>query len=113
MSNLKSGDKPDRTSKDDLSAAALFSENSGGAKSNPHNITCTFCKQNHTSSKCNMIKDVDSRKAILKSKGKCFVCLRFGHKASKCKSTNKCYKCGSRHSPSIFDFHFICEKKTD
>ena len=43
MSNLKSGDKPDRTSQDDFSAAALFSGNSDGAKSNPHNITCTFC----------------------------------------------------------------------
>ena len=30
MSNLKSGDKPDRTSKDDFSATALFSRNSGG-----------------------------------------------------------------------------------
>ena len=45
MSNLKSGDKPDRTSKDNFSAAALFSGNSGGAKFNPDNITCTFCKQ--------------------------------------------------------------------
>ena len=75
MSNLKSGDKPDRTSKDDFSAAALFSGNSGGAKSNPHNITCTYCKQDHTSSKCNMITGVNSQKAILKSKGKFFVCL--------------------------------------
>ena len=41
-STLKSGDKPDRTSKDDFSAAALFSGNSGGAKSNPHNITLYF-----------------------------------------------------------------------
>ena len=72
-SNLKSGNKPDRTSKDDFLAAALFSGNSGGAKSNPHNITCIFCKQDHTSSKCNMITGVNSRKAILKSKGKCFV----------------------------------------
>ena len=82
MPNLKSGDKPD---KDDFSATALFSGNSGGAKSNPPNITCTFCKQNHTSSKCNMITDVNSRKAILKSKRKRFVCLRSGHKASECK----------------------------
>ena len=86
MSNLKSGGKLDKTSKDDFSAAALFSGNSDGTKSNLHNITCTFCKQNHTSSKCDMITDVNSRKAILKSKGKCFVCLRSGHKASKCKS---------------------------
>ena len=112
-SNLKSGDKPDRTSKDDFSAAALFSGNSGGAKSNPQNITCIFCNQNHTSSKCNMITDVNSRKAILKTKGKCFVCLRSGHKASECKSTNNCYKCGSQHHLSICDFHFIREKKTD
>ena len=113
MSNLKSGDNPDRTSKDDFSTVALFCGNSGGAKSNPPNITCTFCIQNHTSSKCNMITDVNSRKAILKSKGKCFVCLRSCHKASECKSTNKCYKCASRHHVSICDFHFLREKKTD
>ena len=75
MSNLKSGHKPDRTSKDDFSAAALFSGKSGGAKSNPHNITCTFCKQDHTSSKCNMIAGVNSQKAILKSKGKFLLAL--------------------------------------
>ena len=110
---FKSGDKPDRTSKDDFSAAALFGGNSGGAKSNPHNITCTFREQNHASSKCKIITDVNLRKAILKSKGKCFDCLRSGHKASKCKSTNKCYKCRFWHHLSICDFHFIREKKTD
>ena len=60
-----------------------------------------------------MITDVNSRKAILKTKGKCFVCLRSGHKASECKSINNCYKCGSQHHLSICDFHFIREKKTD
>ena len=30
-----------------------------------------------------------------------------------CKSTNKCYKCGSRHHLSICNFHLIREKKTD
>ena len=110
MSNLKSGDKLDKTSKDDFLAAAFG--NSDGTKSNPHNITCTFCKQNHTSSKCNMITDVNSGKAIFKSKRKCFVCLRSGHKASECKSTNKCYKCGSQHHLSICGFHFIRENET-
>ena len=107
MSNLKSGDNEIEQARMILQqhAAALFSGNSGGAKSNPHNITSTFCKQNYTSSKCNMITYVNSRKAILKSKGKCF--------ASECKSTNKRYKCGSRHHLSICDFHFIREKKTD
>ena len=60
MSNLKSGDKPDRRSKNDFSAAVLFSGNSGGTKLNPHNLTCTFCKQNDTSSKCDIIADVSS-----------------------------------------------------
>ena len=45
MSNLKPGDKPDTRSKDNFSAAALFIANSVGTKSNPHNMTCTFCKQ--------------------------------------------------------------------
>ena len=61
MSNLKSGDKPNRTSNDNFLAAALFSGNSDGANSNPPNMTCTFRKQNHTSLKSNMITNVNSR----------------------------------------------------
>ena len=43
----------------------------------------TFCKQNHSSLKCNIITDPASGKAILRSKAKGFICLRSGHKASK------------------------------
>ena len=57
-----------------------------------------------------MTKDINSQKAILKIKGKCFVSLQSGHKVPKCKSTNKCYRCESRHHLTICDFHFIREK---
>ena len=52
-------------------------------------------------------------KAILKSKGKYFVCLWSGQKPSECQSINKCYKCRSWHHLSICDFHFMHEKKID
>ena len=59
--------------------------------------TCTFCKKNHSSAKCTIITDPASRKAILRTKAKCFICFRSGHKASECKSKNRCFKCNSRH----------------
>ena len=35
------------------------------------NPTCTFCQQRHSSAKCNIITDPNSRKGILRSKAKC------------------------------------------
>ena len=49
--------------------------------SSSSNPTCTFCKQNHSSAKFNIITDPALRKAILRSKAKCLICLRSGQKA--------------------------------
>ena len=78
--------------------------------SSSSNPTCTFCKQNHSSAKCNIITDPTSRKAILRSKAKqskakCLICLRSGHKASECKSTNWCFKCNSKRHLSICEVY--------
>ena len=73
------------------------------SSSNPTSPTCTFSKQNHSSTKSNIITDPASKKAILRSKTKCFICLRTDHKASECKSNNRCFKCNSKHHISICD----------
>ena len=64
-------------------------------------ISCTYCKRNHPSSKCNVVTDVQARKNILRNKGRCFTCLKSGHKARTCKSKIKCYKCNGRHHISV------------
>ena len=50
--------------------------------------------------------DITARRAILRKKGKCFLCLRSGHIIKHCDSQYKCQKCGGHHHVSI------CEKNT-
>ena len=44
------------------------------------------------------------RKCILRQNGRCHVCLRKNHIASRCTSARKCYKCSGWHHVSICDF---------
>ena len=59
---------------DDITAAALFT-------SNEFNISCTYCRRNHPSAHCTVISDINARKAIIRNKAKCFVCLKSRHVA--------------------------------
>ena len=43
----------------------------------------------------------ESRKQILKKKGKCFLCLKSGHLSRSCQSSVKCFKCQGAHHVSI------------
>ena len=49
-------------------------------------IKYTYCRKNHKSHECNLITDTRSRKAILRAKSKCFICLRGNHRMNKCQS---------------------------
>ncbi|XP_028415550.1 uncharacterized protein LOC114538622 [Dendronephthya gigantea] len=51
-----------------------------------------------------IVTDRAARRAILRKKGKCFLCLRSGHIIKHCDSHYKCQKCGGHHHLSI------CEK---
>ena len=83
--NLSRSDKYGNDNRQsNYTAFAMYSGYSRASGSSNH--TCTFCKQNHSSAKCNIITNPTSRKAILRSKAKCFVCLRSGHKANECRS---------------------------
>ena len=68
---------------------------------NNRSVSCTYCKRNHTTSKCDVITDVPARKAILRKKARCFVCLKAAHIARQCTSTARCFKCNGRHHISI------------
>ena len=66
-------------------------------------VSCTYCRREHTSEKCNVITDVQARKAILRNKAKCFGCLKSGHVIRNCLSRMKCWRCKGRHHISICD----------
>ena len=67
---------------------------------------CSYCAKQHTSASCPIVTDIAARRAILRRKGKCFLCLRSGHIIKHCDSQYKCQRCGGHHNVSI------CEKNT-
>ena len=68
-----------------------------------NNITCTFCKGSHPSNRCDVVKDVPSRKAIVRQKNKCLACLKGGHEAKECWSKKRCPNCNQKHHISLCD----------
>ena len=65
------------------------------------NVSCTYCRRNHPSAQCDVVTDIQARKTLLRKKARCFLCLRGGHIAPRCKSKSKCQKCQGRHHVSI------------
>ncbi|XP_068734496.1 uncharacterized protein [Montipora capricornis] len=64
-------------------------------------VWCSFCNQNHQSSKCNVVRSADSREQALRRKGRCYLCLKSGHLSRNCKSPVKCFKCQGDHHDSF------------
>lgn len=56
---------------------------------------------NHRSSECDSVKTADQRKGILAKKKLCVNCTEAAHRASECRSTTTCKKCGKKHHTSI------------
>ena len=82
----------------EFSSAALFIQNS-------RENCCVFCnKRNHSSVKCLKITDPKARKAIIKEKHLCFLCLKNDHTANSCKIKYSCHKCGGKHNIAICTF---------
>ena len=51
-------------------ASALVTQS--GEKS----VSCTYCRQKHSSARCITITDTRARRNLLKQQGRCFICLR-------------------------------------
>ena len=81
------------------SSSTLFS-----GKAPPSVPYCSYCSKQHTSASCPNVTDIAARRAILRKKGKCFLCLKSGHIIKHCDSQRRCQKCGGHHHVSI------CEK---
>ena len=64
-------------------------------------VGCTYCRKNHSSSRCDIVTDVGARKSILRRKGRCFISIKTGHIARFCQTTYRCVKCKRRHHVSI------------
>ena len=47
------------------------------------------------------MRSISDRRQILKTAGRCYVCLRVGHLSRNCRSRNKCPQCNGRHQLSI------------
>ena len=62
---------------------------------------CCYCGNSHQSSSCRTVPDIDQRRQCLLKMGRCFVCLRRGHKGIDCRSSLKCSICQGRHHLSI------------
>ncbi len=63
--------------------------------------SCVYCSQQHASGACQVVSDPEGRKHILRTSGRCFVCLRRNHLSRNCRSRGRCVKCHGRHHTSI------------
>ena len=50
--------------------------------------------------------NLQSRKDILKTKNRCFICLRPGHIAKNCRSSINCYHCKGKHHLAVCNTKF-------
>ena len=66
-------------------------------------ISCLFCKKPHKSQNCCIVSDIRTRKNIVRTSKRCFVCLKCSHLAKDCSSKIKCFKCSKRHHIALCD----------
>ena len=78
-------------------SSTLFSKQ-GGPLPNKE-MWCTFCNGPHPSNRCAVVSDPETKKNILRQKGRCFGCLMSGHISKDCSA--RCYHCCGKHHLSL------------
>ena len=66
-------------------------------------VLCLFCKKPHKSQNCCIVSDIRTRKDIMRTSKRCFVCLKGSHLAKDCSLKIKCFKCSKRHHIALCD----------
>ena len=64
-------------------------------------IACCYCNGSHQSHLCRTVPSAEQRKQCLMRSGRCFICLRKGHRVKDCRSSLRCFSCQARHHVSI------------
>lgn len=77
-------------------ANSLVSQQGGSFK-----IKCAYCRNEHYSASCGVVRDTAQRRSILERDKRCFNCLRFDHETKECTNPKKCRHCQQRHHQSI------------
>ncbi|XP_065070921.1 uncharacterized protein LOC135695676 [Rhopilema esculentum] len=90
------GFKPRQPTK--TSASALLSGNEGDKN---WKKACAYCFEDHKELDCSKVQDIEERKKIILHSGRCFCCLKKGHRASKCRVKVVCKFCKFKHHSSI------------
>ncbi len=53
------------------------------------------------SSNCEKVTDVQTRQDLLRKARRCFVCLRYGHSSTSCRTNRTCKNCGGKHHEAL------------
>ena len=64
-------------------------------------LKCPYCQAGHFPDKCDVVANIETRKALLKSQRKCFNCTKKGHNFKNSRSKKTCSKCKEKHHTSI------------
>ena len=62
---------------------------------------CAFCLEEHEEENCTKVEDLDKHKSLIKRFGRCFICLKKGHRAVECRSRVFCRACKGKNHVAI------------
>ena len=64
-------------------------------------LKCPYCQTSHFPDKCDVVTNIETRKALSKSKRRSCNCTKQGQNLENCRSKKNCFKCKEKHHTSI------------